>query len=67
MDEFVDRYHIPKLRQEQVNCLKCPINPKEVETIITPHPPWGKKQKQTNKQTKKKPLGSDGFRASKES
>jgi hypothetical protein len=34
MDDFLDRYHIPKLNQEQVNYLNRPISPKEVEEVI---------------------------------
>jgi hypothetical protein len=33
MDEFLDRYHIPKLNQEQVNYLSRPIFPKKIEVI----------------------------------
>jgi hypothetical protein len=33
VDDFLDRYHIPKLNQEQVNCLNRPISPKETEVI----------------------------------
>jgi hypothetical protein len=49
MDGFLDRYHIPKLNQEQVNYLNKPISHKEIEVIkIFP--------------TKKRP-GPDGFSA----
>jgi hypothetical protein len=34
MDDFIDRYHIPKLNQEQVNYLNSAICPKEIEDII---------------------------------
>jgi len=34
MDSFLDRYHIPKLNQEQVNFLNRPIFHKEIEEII---------------------------------
>jgi hypothetical protein len=34
IDGFLDRYHIPKLNQEQVNYLNRPISPKEIEEII---------------------------------
>ena len=33
MDGFLDRYHIPKLNQEQVNYLNRPISHKEIEVI----------------------------------
>jgi hypothetical protein len=34
MDDFLDRYHILKLSQEQVNSLNRPILYKEIEDII---------------------------------
>ena len=34
MDNFLDRYHLPKLNQDQVNYISSPINPKEVEIVI---------------------------------
>jgi hypothetical protein len=49
MDGFLDRCHILKLNQEQVNYLKRLISHKEIEVII-------------NLPTKKSP-GPDGFRA----
>ena len=33
MDDFLERYQIPKLNKEQLNCLKSPISPKEIEVI----------------------------------
>ena len=33
MDDFLDRYHLLKLYQDQVNYLYCPITTKEVETV----------------------------------
>jgi hypothetical protein len=35
MDDFLDRYHIPKLSQEQVSCLNRIIIHKETEVIKT--------------------------------
>ena len=49
MDNFLDRYHIPKLNQEQVNYLNRPISHREIEVI-------------KNLPTKKSP-GSGGFSA----
>ncbi|KAL6035173.1 hypothetical protein STEG23_034140 [Scotinomys teguina] len=48
MDKFLDRYHIPKLDQDQIDNFNRPITPEEIETVIKSLP------------TKKSP-GSDGF------
>jgi hypothetical protein len=50
MDKFLDRYQGPKLNQDQVKNLNCPIAPKEIEAVINSLP------------TKKSP-GPDGFSA----
>jgi hypothetical protein len=34
MDNFLDRYQIPTLNQDQVNHLNSPISPKEIEAVI---------------------------------
>jgi hypothetical protein len=34
MDNFIDRYQIPKLNQDQKNYLNSPITPKEIEAVI---------------------------------
>jgi len=34
MDNFLDRYQVPKLNQEQINQLNNPITPKEIEPGI---------------------------------
>ena len=34
MDNFRDRYQVPKLNEDQVNDLKSPISPKEIEAVI---------------------------------
>jgi hypothetical protein len=34
MDDFLDRYHLPKLNQDQINNLNRPITPKEIEAAI---------------------------------
>ena len=50
MDNFLDRYQIPKLNQDQIDHLKSPIAPKEIEEVIESLP--------TKKRT-----GPDGFSA----
>ena len=47
MDNFLDRYHVPKLNQDQINDLNSPICPKEIEAVInslptkrSPGPDW---------------------------
>jgi hypothetical protein len=50
MDNFLERYQIPKLNQDQINDLNCPISHKETEAVIN------------NLATKKSP-GPDGFSA----
>jgi hypothetical protein len=39
MNVFLDRYHILKLNQEQVNYLNRPIFHKEIEEVIENHQP----------------------------
>jgi hypothetical protein len=34
MDDFLDRYHVPKLNKDQVNYLNDPITPKKIEIVI---------------------------------
>jgi hypothetical protein len=38
MDNFLDRYQVPKLNQGQINNLNSPISPKEIETVINSLP-----------------------------
>jgi hypothetical protein len=73
MDNFLDRYQVPKLNQGQINNLNCPIFPKEIEAVIKnlPNKKQTKKKrkkkqnktKQTNKQTNKQKTGPDGHSA----
>jgi hypothetical protein len=52
MDNFIDRYQVPKFNQDLINNLNSPISPKEIEAVIN--------SLQTNK---KKILGPGGFSA----
>jgi hypothetical protein len=47
---FLDRYHLPKLNQDQIIYLNCPITPKEIDAVIKNLPT---KNKQTNKKQNK--------------
>jgi hypothetical protein len=38
MDNFIDRYLVLKLNQEQINNLNSPITPKEIEAVINSLP-----------------------------
>jgi hypothetical protein len=38
MNNFLDRYQVPKLNQDQINNLNSPIPPKEIEAIINAVP-----------------------------
>ena len=33
MDNFLDRYQVPKLNQDQINHVNCLITPKEIEAM----------------------------------
>ena len=50
MDNFLDRYHLPKLNQDLVNYSNSSITPKEIEAV-------------TNSLSSRKSLGPDGFSA----
>ena len=49
IDWFLDKYHLPKLNQDQVNNLNRPVSSEEIEAVIK------------NLLTKKKSPGPDGF------
>ena len=51
MDNFLDRYQVPKLNQGQINDLNSPISPTEIEAVINclPTKETTKKQKQKTK------------------
>jgi hypothetical protein len=51
MGNFLDRYQIPKLNQDQINQLNSPITPKDIEAVIKVS------------QAKKKNPGPDRFSA----
>jgi hypothetical protein len=34
MEDFLERYQVPKLNQDQINHLNSPITPKEIEAVI---------------------------------
>jgi hypothetical protein len=38
MDNFLDKYKVPTLKQDEINCLNCPIIPKEIEAVINSLP-----------------------------
>jgi hypothetical protein len=38
MDNFLQRYQVPKLKQDQTNHLNSSINPKEIEAVINSLP-----------------------------
>jgi hypothetical protein len=50
MDNFLDRYQVPNLNQDNINDLNSPISPKEIEAVINSLPT-------------KKCSGPDGFSA----
>ena len=46
MDNFLERYQVPKLNQDQINNLNSPISPKEIEAVINALPTKKKIQNQ---------------------
>ena len=38
MDEFLEKYNLPKLNQEEIENLSRPITNMEIETVIKNHP-----------------------------
>jgi hypothetical protein len=38
MDNFLDRYHVPKLKKHHINHLNSPITTKEIEAVINSLP-----------------------------
>ena len=43
MDNFPDRYQVPKLNQDQIKDMNSPIFPKEIEAVINSLPTKKKK------------------------
>jgi hypothetical protein len=54
MDNFLDRYQVQNLNQDQTNDLNCPISPKEIEGVISSLKKKAKKKKKKQKQKKNK-------------
>ena len=50
MDNFLNRYQIPKLNQDQIDHINSPITPKEIDVVIESLPT-------------KTSMGPDGFHA----
>jgi hypothetical protein len=46
MDNFLGRYQVSKLNQDQINNLNSPISPKEIEAVINSLPTKKKSQDQ---------------------
>lgn len=44
MENYLDRYHKPKLNQDQVICLNFPLTPKEIKVVIKNHPTIKRKE-----------------------
>jgi hypothetical protein len=52
MDNFLDRYQIPKLNQDQINHLNNPITPEEIEAVIKRLPTKKRKKKKKKSRTR---------------
>jgi hypothetical protein len=62
MDNFLYRYQVPKLNQDEINDLNSPISPKERKTVINSLPTAAETTTTTTTTTTKCP-GSDRFGA----
>jgi hypothetical protein len=49
MDNFLDTYKVPKLKQDQINHLNSTITPKEIEAVINSLPIKEKKKEKKKK------------------
>jgi hypothetical protein len=54
MENFLDRYQVPKSNQDLINDLNSRISPKEIETVIQSLIVSQQKQKKKTKKTKNK-------------
>ena len=52
IDNFLDRYQVPKLKQDQINYVNSPVNTKEIEAVINSLPRKKNKQTKSKKQNK---------------
>jgi hypothetical protein len=56
MDNFLDRYLVPKLKQNNIKDLNSPISSEDIEAVIVSQPKKKKKKKK-----KKKPQEQNGL------
>ena len=56
IDNFLDTYQVPKVKQDQINYLSSSISPEEIQAVVNslPTTTTKKQNKTTNKQTNKK-------------
>jgi hypothetical protein len=54
MDNFLVRYQVPNLNQDQINDVNSPIYHKEIETVINGLPAKKKKKKKKKRKEKEK-------------
>jgi hypothetical protein len=47
MDNFLDRYQVPKLNQDKINSLNSPVSPKEIKAVNNNLPTKKKKKSST--------------------
>jgi hypothetical protein len=52
MDNFLERYQLPKLNQDQINNFNSPFSPKEIEAVINSLPTKKKKKKKPRTRTR---------------
>jgi hypothetical protein len=50
MDNFLDRYQIPNLNQDQINHVICPITPNGIEAVMKSPPTRKKTENKTQDQ-----------------